>query len=62
MPGVEFRTLKVTLADQVATIALNRPESAGPGLVGAGGDAYFFSLPMKCLRNLATLGCTTIMQ
>jgi enoyl-CoA hydratase/carnithine racemase len=28
MPGVEFWTLKVALADQVATIELNRPERA----------------------------------
>jgi len=32
-----------------------KPE-AGPRLV------YFFSLPRKCLRNFATLGCTTILQ
>jgi enoyl-CoA hydratase len=28
MPGVEFRTLKVALAGQVASIELNRPERA----------------------------------
>lgn len=40
----------------------NRAESAQPGLNGDCAIVYFFSLPMKCLRNLATLGCTTIMQ
>ncbi len=45
---------------EFATVVAQKADSQHP--TGADGSAYFFSFSRKFLWNLATFGCTTILQ